>query len=52
MQRMNYNWLIFPVNLQHQHTNQEFLFDYNWLIFPVNLQHDIYVKPEDRIITD
>ena len=36
----NYNWLIFPVNLQLKESLGIIDKDYNWLIFPVNLQPD------------
>ena len=42
-ERIDYNWLIFPVNLQHLQFVQSFFGDYNWLIFPVNLQRVIKV---------
>ena len=34
----DYNWLIFPVNLQLDMLTVMVQFYYNWLIFPVNLQ--------------
>ena len=37
----DYNWLIFPVNLQHYRFGDKQVADYNWLIFPVNLQQTL-----------
>ena len=43
MSELDYNWLIFPVNLQLNTKKHALTIYYNWLIFPVNLQQSASV---------
>ena len=52
MHNADYNWLIFPVNLQRLQVFTILKTDYNWLIFPVNLQQCYVTQNPDIIITD